>query len=41
MLHLGREIDEWPIERAGYWMDDDEEKQGEHPEDQDWAARTD
>ena len=41
MLHLGREADEWPIERTGYWMEEDDEKQGEHPEDHDWAARMD
>ena len=42
-LNLGREVDEWPIERSGYWLSkfDDDEKQPEEPDDLDWSARLD
>ena len=39
-LNPGREVDEWPVERAGYWLFEDDEKQGEDYEDVDWTART-
>ena len=35
------EVDEWPIERSGYWLFDDDEKQGEEYDDLDWSAQID